>query len=115
VFFGPNTVHPLFSFFVSVWVVHAGLTTKLSLQCLELFSQVSQGWCGELPLVDEVLSEKLDKRNLLLGREASNGGLENRPRRCLVHSDEALVVHEGEEAHDELTVHAVGHTAVAGD
>lgn len=32
-----------------------------------------------------------------------------------IHGDEALVVHEGEEAHYELAVHAVGDAAVAGN
>lgn len=100
---------------MSVWVVHSGWATNLSLQRLELFSQVSQSWCGQLSLVDEVLGEKLDECNLLLRREASDGCLEDRPGRCLVHSDEALVVHESEESHDELTIHAVGHTTVTRD
>ena len=98
---------------MSVWVLHAGGLPDLSLQRLELFSQVSQGWCGQLSLVHEVLGKKLDKSDLLIRCEASDGGFENRSGRCLVDGDEALVVHEGEEAHDELTVHAVSHATVA--
>jgi hypothetical protein len=96
-------------------VVHAARASSLSLQRLELLSKVSQCRCGQLSLVDEMLGKKLDKRNLLVRREASDSGFEDRSGRCFVHSDEALVVHESEEAHDELTVHAVSHAAVTRD
>ena len=66
-------------------------------------------------MVDEMSCEKLDELDLLFGCKASDGGLEHGARRSLVHSDEALVVHECEEAHDELTIHAVGHTTVTRD
>ena len=40
----------------------------------------------------------------------------NHPAHALsIHSDEALIVHEGEEAHDELAIHAVRDTAVTRD
>lgn len=68
-----------------------------------------------MPLVDKVPCEELDKLDLLIGCQACDGGLKQITRRCLVHSDETLVVHEGKEAHDELTVHAVGHAAVTRD
>ena len=96
-------------------VVHAARASSLSLQRLELLSKVSQCWCSQLSLVDEMLGKKLDKCNLLVRREASDSGFEDRSGRCFVHSDEALVVHESEEAHDELTIHAVSHAAVTRD
>ena len=32
-----------------------------------------------------------------------------------MHGDETLIIHEGEEAHDELAIHAIGDAAVARD
>ena len=29
--------------------------------------------------------------------------------------DEAMIIHEGEETHDELTIHTIGNTAMAGN
>ena len=68
-----------------------------------------------MPLVDKVSCEELDELDLLVGCQACDGSLKQIARGCLVHSDEALVVHESEEAHDELAVHAVGHSAVTRD
>ena len=68
-----------------------------------------------MPLVDKVSCEKLDKLNLLVRCQASDGSLKQLARRRLVYCDEALVVHESEEAHDELAIHAVGHAAVTRD
>lgn len=68
-----------------------------------------------MPLVDEVFGEKLDELDLFFRCKAGDGGFEDRSRRRLVDGDEALVVHEGKEAHDELAIHAVSHAAVARD
>ena len=66
-------------------------------------------------LVKEVLGQALDDLNLLLDCQACDGILNHASDRGLVLGDEALIIHEGEEAHDELAVHAVGDAAVAGD
>lgn len=66
-----------------------------------------------MPLVDKVSCEQLDELDLLVGCQACDGSLKQIARRCLVHSDEALVIHEREEAHDELAIHAISHAAVA--
>lgn len=94
------------------FVVHTRRATDLSLQRSELRSKVVQRGRSQLALVDKVSCEELDKLDLLVGCEAGNGSLEESSGRCLVHCDEALVVHESEEAHDELAVHTVSHAAV---
>lgn len=53
--------------------------------------------------------------NLLLGRQAHHRRLDHIPHTRLVNGNEALIIHKGEKAHDELAVHAVGDAAVAGD
>jgi len=68
-----------------------------------------------LPLVDKMSCKELDELDLLVGVQTRDGSLKQITRRCLVHSDETLVVHEREETHDELAVHAVGHAAVTRD
>jgi hypothetical protein len=44
-----------------------------------------------------------------------DGRLDDAAYARLVHGDETLVVHKGEEAHDELAVHSIRDAAVAGD
>lgn len=61
------------------------------------------------------MAHALDKLNLLIGSQAGNGRLENSPQVDLVDRNEGVVIHVGEEAHDELAIHAVGDAAVAGD
>ena len=53
--------------------------------------------------------------DLLLARQPHHRRLDHIPHASLVDGNKALVVHEGEKAHDELAVHAVGDAAVAGD
>lgn len=62
-----------------------------------------------------MLAKPHDHVHLLLEREPRDGRLDDAADARLVHGDEALVVHEGERAHDELAVHAVGDAAVAGN
>lgn len=52
---------------------------------------------------------------MLLGGKAGDRRLNDRTNGSLVDCDERLVVHEGEESHDELAVHAICHASVAGD
>lgn len=66
-------------------------------------------------LVGEVSRHTPHKFYLLLRVEASNGSLEDGAQGDLVHLDESVIVHVGEEAHDELTVHAVRHATVPGN
>ena len=63
----------------------------------------------------QVLAQALDDLHLLLVVQARDRELHHTAHARLVHRDEALVVHVGEEAHDELAVHAIGDAAVAGD
>lgn len=70
---------------------------------------------GHNALVAEIAAHALDQLDLLLGVEARNGRLQDAAQRDLVDLDKGVEVHVGEEAHDELAVHAVRHAAVAGD
>jgi len=80
-------------------------------------------------LIDQVFTETLDDFHLLFRRQTSDGQLDDSADRSLIDRDEAteisarstemlichnapLVVHESEETHDELTVHAIRHAAV---
>lgn len=62
-----------------------------------------------------MLTQTSDHLHLLLGRKSPHCRLNNATRRSLVDRNEALVVHVGERAHDELAIHAVSHAAVAWD
>ena len=85
-------------------------------------------------LVDEMFAEALDDLHLLFRGESVDGGFDDAANRSLVDGDETvkmvslitrskgrlpmnvpLVVHVSEEAHDELTIHAVGHSTVTRD
>lgn len=68
---------------------------------------------SNMPLVVEMLSKALDQRDLLISRETSDCCLQDSAHARLVLSDEALVIHETEETHDELTIHSVRHASVA--
>ena len=65
-------------------------------------------------LVIQILSQAPHHLDLLLDRQTGNGILNHASHRCLVHGDETLVVHEREEAHDELAIHPVGDSTVSG-
>lgn len=71
--------------------------------------------CRDGPLVDQVLAQPLDQFNLLLCGEPCYGLLDEVAHAGLVHSNEARIVHEDEEAHDKLTVHAIRHTSMTWD
>lgn len=64
-------------------------------------------------LVDEIFAEATHNVDLLLGSQAINGDLNHVTHASLIHSNEAVIVHVGEETHNELAVHAVGDTTVA--
>lgn len=70
---------------------------------------------GNDALIAEVAGHALDELDLLVRAEAGDGRLEHGSEVHLVESDEGVIVHVGEEAHDELAVHAVRHAAVSGD
>lgn len=62
-----------------------------------------------------MLAQPFDYLDLLLRAQTGDGLLNHSADAGLVHRDEALVVHEGKEAHDELAIHAVSDAAVAGN
>ena len=66
-------------------------------------------------MVDEVLAQDLDNLELLLVRQAGNGGLDDTADGRVVRCNEAAVVEKGNGAHDELAVEAIRRAAVAGD
>ena len=52
---------------------------------------------------------------MLLDRESLYRHLNHTAHALSVHGDEALIVHEGEETHDELAIHAVRDATVTGN
>lgn len=65
------------------------------------------------PLVAKVARHALDQLDLLIRSQTVDGRLHDRAKVSLVHGDEGVVVNIGEEAHDELAVHAVSDATVA--
>ena len=63
-------------------------------------------------LIVKILRQALNQLYLLLGTETRNRRLDDGADGSLVDRDERLVVHEREEAHDELAVHAICHASV---
>lgn len=70
---------------------------------------------GDFALVIKVLAEATDHLELLVDSETVNRSLDDVADAGLVHGDEAVEVHEREESHDELAVHAIGDATVAGN
>lgn len=70
---------------------------------------------GHDPLIEQILGQPPHDLDLLLVSQARNGRLDDAPHTRLVDGDKTLIIHEGEEAHDELAIHAVGDAAVARD
>lgn len=66
-------------------------------------------------LVVQIFREAADNIELLINGQAVDGGLNDITNARLVDGNEAVVVHESEETHDELAVHTVSNTTVAGD
>jgi hypothetical protein len=62
-----------------------------------------------------MLADPLDQLDLLLWCQAYYNSFNHTSQADFVNSNEAVEVHVGEEAHDELTVHAVCDATVAGD
>jgi len=62
-----------------------------------------------------MLRQPFDNLHLFLHAQTIDRDLDHAPHARLVHRDKALIIHEGEKAHDELAVHAVRHAAVPGD
>lgn len=59
-------------------------------------------------LIVQVLAQPPYDLQLFFRRQPGDGRLHDTSHGGLVHRDKALVVHEGEESHDELTVHPIG-------
>jgi len=91
------------------------LQCPLPLHRLELRSQVFQRLRAQLTLIDQVFGQQSHDLNLLFRREGRDSRLDHTSRACAIDGDEALVVHESEEPHDELAIHAISHTAVSGN
>lgn len=62
-----------------------------------------------------MLANALDELYLLVRSQTRDRAFNYSSERDLVYRDEAVVVHVGEETHDELTVHAISDTAMARD
>lgn len=66
-------------------------------------------------LVAQIAAHALDELNLLVGAKSGDRQFQHVAHASLVHGNESVVVHVGEETHDELTVHTVGHASMSGD
>lgn len=64
-------------------------------------------------LVAEISGHSSHELNLLFHRQAGDGSLHHTTQADLVSRNKRVVVHECEEAHYELAVHTIRHTAVA--
>lgn len=62
-----------------------------------------------------MLAQPLDNLDLISRTEAGDSLLQHTSNGYMIHSDKAGIVHESEEAHDELAIHAICHTTVTGD
>ena len=80
-----------------------------------MIPKVVQSFFFHHSLIDQVLCQTFDNLHLILDTEPLNDRLHDTSDAGLIYGNEALVVHEGKEAHDELTVHAIGYTAMAWD
>ncbi len=78
-----------------------------------------QGGCSysfwDNTLIVKVLADAFNQLHLLFCSQTIDRTLNNAPKRLLVDSNEAVIVHVGEEAHNELAVHAVSDSTVTGD
>lgn len=79
----------------------------------QILAQVLYYLVANFALVVEMLRQALHQHHLFLGREASNRCLQDTADTGLVLCNEALIVHEAEESHDELAVHAVRHSTMS--
>ena len=70
---------------------------------------------GHDALIVQILAQAAHDLDLLLGGQPIDGPLDDAADRGPVHGDEALEVHEGEETHDELAVHAIRDPTVTWD
>lgn len=66
-------------------------------------------------LVVKVLAKATDHLELLVNRQAVDSGFDDVAHGSLIDGNEAVIVHEGEETHYELAIHAVSDTTMAGD
>lgn len=92
------------------WVI-----IERSSSALELSVQTLQNRLGNSTLVVQILAQPSDNLQLLLDRQAIDGGLNHISNGSFVHGNKAMVVHVRKEAHDELAVHPIGDTAMTRD
>lgn len=64
-------------------------------------------------LVTKIATHAPHQLELLFDSQASDGHLHDAAEIDLVKSNKGMVVHVGEEAHDELAIHAIRHTAMS--
>lgn len=70
---------------------------------------------GKHVLLHQAPSEDPDNFHLLFGGESGDGRLQNTADGCVVDGNEAGIIEKGDCAHDELAIHAIRDTAVAGN
>jgi hypothetical protein len=63
----------------------------------------------------KVLANAPHQLHLFLGGKTGDDRFDNTTEGNLVHCNETVVIHVGEEAHDELTVHAISNTSMTGN
>ena len=66
-------------------------------------------------LVKQVLAQTPHHLKLLFNSQPIDGGLNDVPHAGLVNSNEAVIIHVGEKSHDELAIHAIRNTTMAGN
>ncbi len=66
-------------------------------------------------LVEQVLADSLDQLYLFFRCQSRNHGFNHTSEGYFVDCDEAVVVHVGEEPHDELAIHAIGDASMPGN
>lgn len=94
--------------------MQVGLESSPSLQRNhKIFTEVVYHLVTNSTLVVEVLRQSFHQSNLLLRREAGDCCLQDATHTGFVLGNEALIVHEAEETHDELTIHTICHATVS--
>lgn len=70
---------------------------------------------GNHTLIEKVFADASHKLHLFLRTQSGDGSLDNTTEGNFVYGNKAVIVHICEEAHDELAVHTIRHSAVTGN
>lgn len=70
---------------------------------------------GDCSLVVQIFAQTTNNLKLFFNSQTVNSGLNDISNTGLIHGNETVIVHVGEESHDELAVHTVRNTTVARD